>query len=90
MSPTVPFAAGAQWHHVAVTAGRGAVKLYADGAQIASGTSAQVTPADFASMTDLWLGKSRFPDAYLDGAIDELRIGCRALTADEIENLSRP
>ena len=61
-----------------------------DGVVVASGTSPDVTPADFASMSDLWLGKSRFPDPYLDGAIDELRIGCRALTADEIVTLSRP
>lgn len=91
VSPSVPFAADGSWHHVAVTvAADHSVKLYADGAVIASGSSPAVTPADFASMTDLWLGKSRFPDPYLDGALDELRIGCRALTADEIVTLSRP
>ncbi|HVK83314.1 MAG TPA: LamG domain-containing protein [Kofleriaceae bacterium] len=91
VSPTVPFAGDGSWHHVAVTvAADHSVKLYADGAVIASGASPDVTPADFASATDLWLGKSRFPDAYFDGAIDELRIGCRALTADEIVTLSRP
>ena len=90
VSPTVPFTADGMWHHVAATvAADGAVKLYADGVMIKSGTSAAVKPSDFASMTDLWLGKSRFPDPYLDGAIDELRIGCRAHTADEIVTLSR-
>ncbi len=89
-SSTVPVTDDGMWHHVAATvATGGAVKLYADGVEIASGTSPTVTPADFASMTDLWLGKSRFPDPYLHGAIDELRIGCRALTADEIADLSR-
>lgn len=89
VSQTAPITAG-NWHHVAATvAADGTVKLYADGAEIASGTSPDVTPADFASMTDLWLGKSRFPDPYLHGAIDDLRIGCRALTADEIAFLSR-
>jgi hypothetical protein len=91
VSPTVPFAGDGSWHHVAATvAADNSVKLYVDGAVIASGTSPAVTPADFASMSDLWLGKSRFNDPYLDGAIDELRIGCRALTADEIVTLSRP
>ncbi len=90
VSPTVPVSADGMWHHVAATvAADGTVTLYADGAAGARGTSANVTPADFASMTDLWLGKSRFPDPYLHGAIDEMRIGCRALTADEIKDLSR-
>lgn len=89
-SPTVPFTADGMWHHVAATvAANGVVTLYADGAVVASATSPDVKPADFASMTDLWLGKSRFPDPYFHGAIDELRIGCRALTADEIADLSR-
>lgn len=91
VSPGVPFAGDGSWHHVAATvAADKTVKLYADGVQIASGASPNVTPADFASMSDLWIGKSRFADPYFDGAIDELRIGCRALTADEIVNLSRP
>ncbi len=90
VSPTVPLGADGMWHHVAATvAADGLVTLYADGTAIASGTSATVKPADFASMTDLWLGKSRFADPYLHGAMDELRIGCRALTADEITDLSR-
>lgn len=90
VSPSVPVTADGEWHHVAATvAADGTVTLYADGAAIASAMSSGVKPSDFASMTDLWLGKSRFPDPYLHGAIDELRIGCRALTADEITDLSR-
>ena len=91
VSPTVPFTDDA-WHHVAVTvAPDGMVTLYADGAAIATKMSPAVTPADFAASTDLWLGKSRFAsDPYFHGAMDELRIGCRALSADEIMNLSRP
>lgn len=91
VSPTVPFTDD-EWHHVAVTvAPDGMVTLYADGAAIATKMSPAVTPADFAASTDLWLGKSRFgADPYFHGAMDELRIGCRALSADEIMNLSRP
>jgi hypothetical protein len=89
VAPT-PVAADGAWHHVAATvAADGAVNLYMDGVKVKTGTSPAVKPSDFASMTDLWLGKSRFGDPYLDGAIDELRIGCRALTADEIVTLSR-
>jgi hypothetical protein len=91
ISPTVPFAGDDTWHHVAVTvAADHMVTMYADGAVIASAASPNVTPADFASLTDLWLGKSRFTDPYLNGSIDELRVGCRALTGDEIKNLAHP
>lgn len=91
ISPTVPFAGDDTWHHVAVTVSTDhTVRLYADGVVIASALSPNVTPADFAGVTDLWLGKSRFPDPYLDGSLDELRVGCRALTGDEIKNLAHP
>jgi len=91
VTATPPLAADDSWHHVAATvATGGAVTLYVDGAVVGSGVSDKVKPSDFASMTDLWLGKSRFPDPYLHGAVDDLRIGCRALTADEIKNLSHP
>jgi hypothetical protein len=91
VSPTKPLVGDDTWHHVAVTvAADHMVTMYADGAVIASKASPDVTPADFASVTELWLGKSRFPDPYLNGSIDELRVGCRALTGDEIKNLAHP
>jgi hypothetical protein len=87
-STTQPLTAGDAWHHVAVTVdAAGLATIYVDGNAIASATST-VPVSDFANATDLWLGKSRFPDPYLNGSIDELRIGCRALTADEIKNLA--
>ena len=90
VSPSAPVAGDDTWHNVAVTVdAAGLVTMYADGAAIASATSASVKPSDFASVTDLWLGKSRFADPYLNGSIDELRISCRALTADEIKNLAQ-
>jgi hypothetical protein len=91
VTATPPIAADSAWHHVAVTVDpAGLVTLYADGAAVKTQTSATVKPSDFAATTENWLGRSRFPDPYLDGAIDELRISCRAYTADEIKNLSRP
>jgi hypothetical protein len=88
-SPPIP--ADSAWHHVAVTVdATGLVALYADGTQVMTQMSPNVKPVDFANVTDNWLGKSRFPDPYLNGSIDEMRIACRAYSADEIKNLSRP
>jgi hypothetical protein len=65
--------------------------MYVDGALVLSQTNTtNVTPADFAATTENWLGRSRFPDPYLNGSIDDLRIACRAYTADEIKSLARP
>jgi hypothetical protein len=88
VSSTQPLAAGNTWHHVAVTVDTASLAtIYVDGNAIGSATT-HVPVSDFANVTDLWLGKSRFPDPYLNGSLDELRIGCRALTADEIKNLA--
>ncbi|MCE9578312.1 MAG: LamG domain-containing protein [Deltaproteobacteria bacterium] len=90
VTPTVPLAADAQWHHVAVTVdAANLVSIYVDGKIAASATSPTVRPSDFTSLTENWLGRSRFGDPTLNGAIDELRTSCRAFTADEIKNLAR-
>ena len=88
---TVPVPADSTWHHVAVTMDAGnVVVLFVDGAPIRTQPSPTVRPSDFAAVTEGFLGKSRAQDPYLHGAIDELRIACRAFTPDEIRNLSRP
>ena len=82
------------WHHVAVTVdATDTVTIYLDGTSIKSGSAAKdsgtyVKAGDFATLTDYSLGKSRFSDPYLNGAIDDLRISCRAYTSDEIKTLA--
>lgn len=89
ISPAPLFSIDDLWHHVAVTVdATKTISVYVDGAVAATAVSPNVGPADFTAVTDLWIGKSRFPDPYLNGSIDELRIGCRALTADEVKNLA--
>ena len=78
------------WHHVAVTVNSAnLVVLYVDGAPAAQAVSSGVHPSDLAGTTENWLGRSRASDPALDGAIDELRISCRAYTADEIKMLGK-
>jgi Concanavalin A-like lectin/glucanases superfamily len=89
VTPTEPIPADDAWHHVAVTVDANNVTLYADGVMVAQQASPAVTPADFSGTTDNWLGRSEFADPGLDGAIDELRVSCRAYTADEIAMLAR-
>lgn len=87
-SPPVPD--DATWHHVAITMdGGNVVVLYVDGSPVKTQSSSPVRASDFAEAIDeAYLGRSRGDDPYFNGGIDELRIGCRALTPDEIKNLS--
>ncbi|HEY1815356.1 MAG TPA: LamG domain-containing protein [Kofleriaceae bacterium] len=94
--------ADGKWHHIAVTVAPDAtdntkndVVMYGDGAVIGSVTttayvSAFSSTTTGAPMTHAWLGKSRFSDPYLAGSLDDLRVSCRAYTADEIKNLATP
>lgn len=87
------FPADDAWHHAAVTINAGVVTLYLDGAPIAPGTmSPERNPGEYSAVTNNLLGKSQFPlaDSYLDGALDDLRVSCRAYTADEIKALAFP
>ncbi|HMG56162.1 MAG TPA: LamG domain-containing protein, partial [Kofleriaceae bacterium] len=79
------------WHHVAVTLLSGTANLYVDGALAATKGGTTIKPTDLGATTQNWIGRSRAAgDRYLSGSLDELRVACRAYTADEIVNLSRP
>jgi Concanavalin A-like lectin/glucanases superfamily len=86
LSPTT-LPADSTWHHVAVVVNPLTATIYVDGAVGGSGTL-PVTPAGLGATNEHWLGKSRFPDPYFNGAFDEVRISCRAYTADEIKSLA--
>jgi hypothetical protein len=95
MTATPPVPGDGTWHHVAVTVNDlKHVVMYVDGNVIKEQDNpTDVIPGDFAATTNNWLGRSQFwfappLDPYLNGALDELRISCRAYTGDEIKNLA--
>jgi len=91
VTPTPPVPADSTWHHVAITMDSGnVVVLFVDGTPVKTQSSASVRVADFAALEEAFLAKSRSAGPYFNGGIDELRVGCRALTPDEIKNLSHP
>lgn len=90
LSPTT-LPADSTWHHVAIVVSPAAASIYVDGAL--GGTTLTptnpVTPAVLGVTNEHWLGKSRFSvDPYFNGSFDEVRISCRAYTADEIKSLA--
>jgi hypothetical protein len=76
------------WTHVAVTKSGGTGILYVNGAEVARSTGLTVSPAALGSTTQNWIGRSQYADPYLAGAIDNLRIHSRALTASEVSGFA--
>ena len=79
-----------QWHLITGTFDGSTTRLYVDGAQVGSGTSTPA-PIDYGALNtrDLFVGS--YPGCAnhdFDGAIDDVRIYGRALTADEVAHES--
>ncbi|MDQ0116799.1 LamG-like jellyroll fold domain-containing protein [Paenibacillus harenae] len=72
------------WHHVAVTLNGGTGTLYVDGAQAGINTTMTIKPSDLGETTQNWIGRSQFPDPYLDGRVDDFRIYTRAISSSEV------
>jgi hypothetical protein len=87
---TKPIPVENAWHHVAVVVTSDLARFYVDG-EAAGNAPNLVAPSALNASTDNWLGHSRFPadaNADFNGAFDEVRIMCRALTPDEVKNLA--
>lgn len=72
------------WHHLAVTYDSGQHTLYCDGAM--SGTINRTAAGG--AVTNARVGTWQPPEEMFDGAVDDLRIYARALTAAEIMRLA--
>ncbi len=77
------------WHHAAVTLNGATGTLYVDGVQVGQNTAMTLKPSDLGATTQNWIGRSQFPDPYLNGRVDDFRFYSRALTASEIATLAQ-
>lgn len=85
-----------RWYHIAVTFDNGAIVVYLDGTQRASGTvTLPISKVNFgvahSDESDsqprcFWIGYSYDEKRYLDGLICEARIWNKALTAEEVND----
>jgi hypothetical protein len=62
--------------------------LYVDGLVAGTTTGMTLTPASLGTTPNNYIGKSQWPDPYLDGNIDDFRVYGRALSAAEIQVLA--
>jgi hypothetical protein len=77
-----------KWTHVAVVIGPTGGVLYFDGEVVATDETIVLRPADLGSTVHNFIGRSDFPDPYLDGAVDDFRVYDRALSQSEIKVLA--
>lgn len=83
--------ADSSWHQLAIRRGTDtSVQVFVDGVQAPGGSkpAGPLVASDFKEVTDQFIGKSRAGGPGLEGAIDELRISCRAFTNDEMKFLA--
>jgi arabinoxylan arabinofuranohydrolase len=71
-------------YHVAVTLGSARGVLYVNGVPVATNNSITLNPAALGSTANNYIGRSQWPDPYLNGWIDEFRIYSVALSPAEL------
>jgi len=62
--------------------------LYVNGAEVARNAALTISPAALGNTTQNWLGRSQYADPYLDGALDNVRVYSRPLSAGEVSTLA--
>ena len=77
-----------QWYFaVATYDNSGAMKLYLDGVEVASGNHAVGGPVDAGPTVPVAIGANGTAERFFDGVLDDVRVYDRALGAAEITNL---
>lgn len=77
-----------RWYHVAVTWSGNTGILYVNGTEEGRNSAMTLNPSSLGTTTQNYIGKSQYPDPYLDGTVDDFRIINRALTPSEVSQLA--
>jgi hypothetical protein len=85
LEAAIPPLEPASWHHIAAARRRASVELYLDGQLVGTGSWSNVVPAS--GPLKLGWGDAHFSHPFPVGALDEMAIFGRALTASELHLL---
>ncbi len=79
------------WTHVAISisGSTNVGKMYLNGEEVASNTNMTLTPAKLPVTPNNYIGKSQYPDPYLNADLDEMRFWNVARTPSEIATYFR-
>ena len=76
------------WSHVAVTLSGTTGTLYLDGVAVATNPTMTLTPSALGNTNQNWIGRSQYPDPYLNATVDDFNIYNRALSAADVAALA--
>ncbi|TYQ15436.1 UNVERIFIED_CONTAM: Subtilisin-like serine proteases [Acetivibrio alkalicellulosi] len=77
-----------RWVHIAVVLSDGIGTIYVDGKETARNNNITITPYHLGPTLNNYIGRSQYPDPYLNGTIDDFKIFNYPLDSDEINSLS--
>jgi glucuronoarabinoxylan endo-1,4-beta-xylanase len=72
------------WCHVAVALGGKTGVLYLNGVPVGTNGAITLKPSSLGNTANNYIGRSQYPDPYLNGVLDEFRIYSVALSAAEL------
>jgi hypothetical protein len=76
------------WSHVAVTLSGNTGTLYVNGTPVGTNSNMTLHPSDLGATTQNYIGRSQYPDPYLNATVDDFQIYDDALTAADIGTLA--
>jgi hypothetical protein len=76
------------WSHVAVTLSGTTGTLYLNGNPVATNPNMTVHPSSLGSTNQNWIGRSQYPDPFLNATVDDFNIYSRALSPAEVATLA--
>ncbi|MGY2875054.1 hypothetical protein ACVW00_002244 [Marmoricola sp. URHA0025 HA25] len=76
------------WSHVAVTLTGNTGRLYLNGNLVATNPNMTLHPSSLGSTTQNWIGRSQYPDPYLNAAVDDFQLYDHALSDAEVTALA--
>jgi hypothetical protein len=76
------------WSHVAVTLSGNTGTLYVNGTPVGTNSNMTLDPSDLGATTQNYIGRSQYPDPYLNATVDDFQIYDGALGAADIGALA--
>jgi hypothetical protein len=76
------------WSHVAVTLSGSTGTLYLNGNPVATNPNMTLHPSSLGSTNQNWIGRSQYPDPFLNSIVDDFNIYDRALSPAEVAALA--
>jgi Alpha-L-arabinofuranosidase B, catalytic/Concanavalin A-like lectin/glucanases superfamily/NPCBM-associated, NEW3 domain of alpha-galactosidase/Lamin Tail Domain len=76
------------WSHVAVTLSGTTGTLYLNGNPVATNPNMTLRPSNLGNTNQNWIGRSQYPDPFLNATVDDFAIYNRALSPAEVATLA--